>query len=66
MNRKLLLVDDDIDDIENLTGIILDISPTIKVSVAKNGNEMIRLLESEEQLPDFIFLDLNMPIMDGL
>jgi PAS domain S-box-containing protein len=65
MNKKLLLVDDDIDDIESLTDIIFDISPTIKVSVAKNGNEMISLLESEKQLPDFIFLDLNMPIKTG-
>jgi PAS domain S-box-containing protein len=65
MNAKLLLVDDDIDDIESLTEIIFDISPTINVSVAKNGNEMIKLLESEAQLPDFIFLDLNMPIKTG-
>ncbi|MCF6141323.1 PAS domain S-box protein [Flavobacterium sp. K77] len=65
MNTKLLLVDDDIEDLENLTGIILEISPTIKISVAQNGNEMIRLLESEAQLPDFIFLDLNMPIKTG-
>ena len=65
MNTKLLLVDDDIEDLENLTDIILEISPTIKISVAQNGNEMIRLLESEADLPDFIFLDLNMPIKTG-
>ena len=65
MNTKLLLVDDDIEDLENLTGIILEISPTIKISVAQNGNEMIRLLESEADLPDLIFLDLNMPIKTG-
>ena len=65
MNIKLLLVDDAIDDIEGLTQIISDLSPTIKVSTAKNGNEMVRFLESEAQLPDFIFLDLNMPIKTG-
>jgi len=65
MNTKVLLVDDDIDDIESLTDIILEISPDIKLSVAKNGNEMISLLEGETQLPDFIFLDLNMPIKTG-
>jgi CheY-like chemotaxis protein len=65
MNTKLLLVDDDIDDVESLTDIILEISPDIKISAAKNGNEMMSLLESEKQLPDFIFLDLNMPIKTG-
>ncbi len=65
MITKILLVDDDIDDLESLNNIISDISPTIKVSVAKNGNEMIRLLENETQLPDLIFLDLNMPVKTG-
>lgn len=65
MNMKLLLVDDDIDDIESLTEIIFEISSTIQLSMAKNGDEMMTLLENEEQLPDFIFLDLNMPIKTG-
>jgi DNA-binding NarL/FixJ family response regulator len=65
MNTKLFLGEDDIDDIEFFTDIILEISPDIKISVAKNGNELMSLLESEKQHPDFIFLDLNMPIKTG-
>jgi DNA-binding response OmpR family regulator len=65
MNTKLFLCDDDIDDIDSLKDIILEISPTIKISVARNGNELMSLLESEKQYPDFIFLDLNMPIKSG-
>jgi CheY-like chemotaxis protein len=65
MNTKLLLAEDDNDDIEFFTDIITEISPDIIISVAKNGNELMGLLESEQQLPDFIFLDLNMPIKTG-
>lgn len=65
MHTKIFLAEDDIDDIESLTDIILEISPTIKISVAKNGNELMSLLESEQQHPDFIFLDLNMPVKTG-
>jgi CheY-like chemotaxis protein len=65
MNKKIFLAEDDIDDIESLTDMILEISPTIKISVTKNGNELMSLLENEKQLPEFIFLDLNMPIKTG-
>jgi CheY-like chemotaxis protein len=65
MNTKILLAEDDVEDIEFFTGIMSEISPDIKIIVAKNGNELISLLESEKQLPDFIFLDLNMPIKTG-
>lgn len=65
MNTKLFLAEDDDDDIEFFTDIILEISPDIKISVTKNGNELMSLLENEKQLPDFIFLDLNMPKKTG-
>jgi len=65
MNTTLFLGEDDVEDIEFFTNIIFEISPSIKISVAKNGNELMSLLESEKQHPDFIFLDLNMPIKTG-
>jgi DNA-binding response OmpR family regulator len=65
MNTKIFLAEDDIDDREFFTDTISEISPDIKVSVAKNGVELMSLLESEKQHPDFIFLDLNMPIKTG-
>ena len=65
MNKKIFLAEDDIDEIESLTDIILEISPAIKISVTKNGNELMSLLENEKQLPEFIFLDLNMPKKTG-
>lgn len=65
MNTKIFLGEDDIDDIEFFTDIISEISLDIKVSVAKNGVELMSLLEGEKEHPDFIFLDLNMPIKTG-
>ncbi|RTE55176.1 response regulator [Arenibacter aquaticus] len=39
------------------------------IVVFQNGKEaletIVKLLESEAELPEVIFLDLNMPIMDG-
>ena len=66
MNTKLFLAEDDSDDMELFIDIITGISPDIQISVAKNGIELMRLLESEKQLPDFIFLDLNMPLKNGI
>jgi CheY-like chemotaxis protein len=66
MNTQLFLAEDDVEDVEFFTDIISEISPDIKISVAKNGKELMSLLESEKQHPDFIFLDLNMPIKTGL
>lgn len=65
MPTKLFLSEDDDDDIEFFSDIILEISPASKISVTKNGNELMSLLENEKQLPDFIFLDLNMPKKTG-
>ncbi len=49
--------------------IIELISPTQKVLVFSNGKEAIDFLnvdqEDADTLPDLIFLDINMPIMNG-
>ncbi len=65
MNTNLFLAEDDDEDIMFFTDIISDISPDIQITVAKNGIELMCLLKAEKQLPDFIFLDLNMPIKTG-
>ena len=66
MNTKLFLAEDDVEDLEFFIDIVSGISPDIQISVAKNGIELLSLLESEKQLPDFIFLDLNMPLKNGI
>lgn len=61
---KILYVDDDSEDREIFMEIVEEIDPRIKVMEASNGLETINLLASGE-LPDIIFLDINMPLLNG-
>ena len=65
MHATLFLAEDDDEDKELFTYIISEISPDIKISVANNGIKFMSLLDNATQLPDFIFLDLNMPLKTG-
>ena len=63
-----LLVDDDIDDTFLFREVLNDVAPHIDLRTASNGQEALDLLlnlATENNLPDLIFLDLNMPRMDG-
>lgn len=42
-----------------------DIAPRVRCVTALNGQEAMNMLTSGEVLPDLIFLDLNMPLMNG-
>ena len=61
---KILYVDDDSEDREVFIEILSVIDPNINVIEASNGLETINLLASGE-LPDIIFLDINMPLLNG-
>ena len=37
----------------------------MKLSVANNGQEALDFLHNTEEQPDFILMDINMPVMDG-
>ncbi len=62
---QILIVDDDPDDRELFCEAVAQIDYTIHCSQAKNGDEALKMLENNVMLPDYIFLDLNMPRMDG-
>jgi CheY-like chemotaxis protein len=63
--KKLLLVDDDEDDREIFLSVVQTIAPTIECRMATNGQDALNKLSQHPDLPDLIFLDLNMPLMDG-
>jgi CheY-like chemotaxis protein len=63
--NKLLLIDDDEDDQEIFKMAVGVINPAIELSTASNGLIGLRMLQSGELRPDVIFLDLNMPRMNG-
>ena len=69
MNKKLksiLLVDDDADDNFFHQMVIEDMNITENIHIARNGIEALEFLNDENNpTPDIIFLDINMPRMNG-
>lgn len=63
----ILYADDDKDDRDLFSEIVLQINPAITVLTAQDGAEALKILSSRvTQPPDIIFLDINMPILDGI
>ena len=62
---KILLIDDDTDDQTLFCEAVKLIAPQVQCDVAANGREGLSLLNSYSNLPRLVFLDINMPIMDG-
>ena len=61
----VLNVDDDQEDREFFCDALREIDPSITCLVAPGAMEALSLLQSHMPLPDYIFLDINMPMMDG-
>lgn len=64
-HKKILLVDDDTDDQLFFVDAIKELEPTLECNVANNGLEALDYLEKILLKPSLIFLDLNMPLMNG-
>jgi CheY-like chemotaxis protein len=63
---KCFLIDDDEDDREIFSLALSLANPNYTYTTALNGEDALRILEKQPNfIPDFIFLDLNMPFMDG-
>lgn len=60
------LIDDDKDDQEIFLMALEDINVSVSCITANNGNDALQKFEEDETfLPDYIFLDLNMPKING-
>ncbi len=66
--KKVLLIDDD--KVSNFLSSLI-IKKTLKAEVVKEcldgqeGLDYLRSLVLENEIPDILFLDLNMPVLDG-
>jgi len=63
--KNIFLVDDDVDDQLFFTDALKDIDSSISCSIANNGKEALDCLNRLTRLPEILFLDLNMPFMNG-
>jgi len=62
----LLLADDDSDDRDMFQEALSEVSVSTKFTEVKDGEKLMQWLhQSAEQLPDLLFLDLNMPRKNG-
>lgn len=66
----ILCVDDDPITLMLCKKVISKASFSNNIATAKNGEEALQYFDSilnkeEEKIPELIFLDLNMPVMDG-
>jgi len=63
--KSCLLIDDDEDDKEIFCIALSEVDPEIKCHTAIDAIEALELLRDPSFTPDYIFLDLNMPLMSG-
>jgi len=63
--RNVLLIDDDDDDQEIFFTALNQVAASVIFSAISNAGEALQKLKDKEITPDVIFLDLNMPIMNG-
>ncbi len=64
--KTIFLADDDTDDVELFHDALHEIAPDIELHVAFDGASALSILEAEGfPTPDLIFLDINMPLVDG-
>ena len=62
----ILLADDDPDDCLLFEEVLHELGIERKPIVVNNGEELINYLKDAVLLPDILFLDINMPLKDGI
>ncbi len=63
---KSLLIENDEDEQDIFCTALHEVDPDILCFFAKSGQEAMEKLNSDWSfLPSFIFIDMNMPLMDG-
>jgi CheY-like chemotaxis protein len=61
-----LLADDDEDDVYLFCEAVAELGPAMKCDTAENGEAVFDILSQQSaEKPEIIFLDINMPVMNG-
>lgn len=64
--KNILLIDDDSDDVEIFVEAVHSLHKEIVCQTASNALKAFEELKTAENLPDFIFVDFNMPALNGI
>jgi CheY-like chemotaxis protein len=66
MKKTILLVDDDRSERNLFNEAVVEVNPDIIFKSAEDGKDALALLaDNLDNLPDVIFMDINMPGMNG-
>ena len=64
---NILIIDDDLEDCDLFREALSEVDPDCTCTQAHDGQEGLKiLLQETTALPDFVFLDINMPVMNGM
>lgn len=63
--KSFLLADDDRDDREMFSEALAALDPRIICEGVEDGREALKFLSTSKVSPSIIFVDINMPVMDG-
>lgn len=66
MVQKIVLIDDDREDLEMLEEAIRIFNPSVQCLMFLNACEAINLIKAESSSPEVIIIDFSMPKMSGL
>jgi CheY-like chemotaxis protein len=61
----LLLADDDLDDRDLFEMAVKDLNLEVDLTMVSNGEQLLNQLNLKKSPPDILFLDLNMPRING-
>lgn len=63
---SILLIEDDMIETMKFKRVLNSLDLNHEVIEAVNGEQALEILKSQQQLPDLILMDLNMPKMNGI
>jgi DNA-binding response OmpR family regulator len=63
--NRVLVIDDDSDDRMFLRQAINELFPNMECISIENGKDALKFIDENPPPPSYIFLDLNMPFLNG-
>lgn len=64
--KIVVLAEDDDEDADIFRDALADLNINVQLTIVENGILLMNFLEQSKILPDLVFLDLNMPLKNGL